>query len=161
MTENALIAGLGGGLGVLLAAWGTRALLVLASNEAEPLRLAAGVDARVLIFTTAVCLLSCVLFGLAPALDATRRRTSLTVTTTARPVRLWGRALVVLQIAVSVVLKDQVKNRELWSEAHLIKTSNYFVVDVPGQPARTELDGRQDAISKIAEEILARTVEGW
>ena len=64
-------------------------------------------------------------------------------------------------IAVSVLLKDQVKNRELWSESRLIKTSNYFVVDVPGQPARTELDGRKDAISKIAEEILARTVEGW
>ena len=64
-------------------------------------------------------------------------------------------------ISVSVLLKDQVKNREMWSEDDLIKTANYFVVDVPGQPARTELDGRKDAISKIAEEILARTVEGW
>jgi hypothetical protein len=64
-------------------------------------------------------------------------------------------------IAVSVILKDQVKNRELWSEESLIKYSNYFVVDVPGQPARTELDGRQEAIAKIAEEILARTIEGW
>ena len=64
-------------------------------------------------------------------------------------------------IALAVTLKDQVKNREMWNEPHLIKTSNYFVVDVPGQPARTELDGRKEAITKIAEEILARTVEGW
>jgi len=64
-------------------------------------------------------------------------------------------------ISVAVTLKDQVKNREMWNEQSLIKTSNYFVVDVPGQPARTELDGRKEAISKIAEEILARTVEGW
>jgi hypothetical protein len=35
------------------------------------------------------------------------------------------------------------------------------VVDVPGQTAKTELDGRKDAIDKIAEEIMARTVEGW
>ena len=64
-------------------------------------------------------------------------------------------------ISVSVTLKDQVKNRELWSEPNLVKYSNYFVVDVPGQPARTELDGRQEAIAKIAEEILARTTQGW
>ena len=42
MTENALIAVLGGGLGVLLATWATKALLVLVSVDSEPLRLAAG-----------------------------------------------------------------------------------------------------------------------
>jgi len=64
-------------------------------------------------------------------------------------------------IEVSVVLKDQVKNRELWNDPNLIRTSNYYVVNVPGQTAKTELDGRKDAIDKIAEEIMARTVEGW
>ena len=64
-------------------------------------------------------------------------------------------------IALSITLKDQVKNRELWSEPSLIKTANYYVVDAPGQPAQTELDGRKQAISKIADEILSRTVEGW
>ena len=64
-------------------------------------------------------------------------------------------------ISVAVVLKDQVKNREMWSEPEMVKTANYYVVDVPGQTARTEFDGRKEAISKIAEEILARTVEGW
>jgi hypothetical protein len=64
-------------------------------------------------------------------------------------------------ITVAVTLKDQVKNREMWSEEALIKTANYYVVDVPGSPARTELDGRKEAIDKIAEEIVARTVESW
>jgi outer membrane lipopolysaccharide assembly protein LptE/RlpB len=64
-------------------------------------------------------------------------------------------------IELSVTLKDQVKNRELWSEGNLIKTANYYVVDSPGQAAQTELDGRKQAISKIADEILSRTVEGW
>ena len=64
-------------------------------------------------------------------------------------------------LTCSVVFKDLVKNREIWSEPNLVKTANYFVVDVPGQPARTELDGRKDAITKIADEILTRSVEGW
>ncbi len=64
-------------------------------------------------------------------------------------------------IAVSVSLKDAVKNRELWSDDNLVKTVNYFVVDVPGQKARTELDGRKEAIQKIADEILSRSIEGW
>jgi hypothetical protein len=32
---------------------------------------------------------------------------------------------------------------------------------VPGQPARTELDGRKEAVDKIAEAVVSRTVEGW
>ena len=64
-------------------------------------------------------------------------------------------------IAVSVVFKDQVKNRELWHDDNLVKTANYYVQNVPGQEASTELDGRKNAIAKIADEILARSVQGW
>jgi hypothetical protein len=64
-------------------------------------------------------------------------------------------------IGCSVVFKDLVKNREIWNEPDLVKTANYFVVDVPGDSARTELDGRKEAITKIADEILSRSVEGW
>jgi hypothetical protein len=64
-------------------------------------------------------------------------------------------------ITVSVVFKDQVKNREIWSDASLVKTANYYVQDVPGQTAKTELDGRKEAIQKIADEILSRSIESW
>lgn len=64
-------------------------------------------------------------------------------------------------LGVAVTFKDQVKNRELWTEPDMVKTSNYYVVDTPGDSARTELDGRKRAIAKIAEEIVARSVEGW
>ena len=64
-------------------------------------------------------------------------------------------------IVVDVTLKDTVKNREMWSEPAMAKTANYYVVNVPGQTARTELDGRKEAIDKIAEEIVNRTVESW
>jgi hypothetical protein len=66
-----------------------------------------------------------------------------------------------VRIGVAVVFKDQVRNRELWRQDNLLKNANYYVVDVPGQTAKTEVEGRQYAIAKIAEEIVARTVEGW
>jgi hypothetical protein len=64
-------------------------------------------------------------------------------------------------LGASVTFKDQVKNRELWSEPDLVKTANYYVVDTPGATAKTEIDGRKEAIAKLAEEIVARSVEGW
>jgi outer membrane lipopolysaccharide assembly protein LptE/RlpB len=63
-------------------------------------------------------------------------------------------------VAVEVTFKDLVKNRELWS-GEIVKSANYYVQDVPGQQAQTELDGRKEAISKISDEILSRSVEGW
>ncbi len=64
-------------------------------------------------------------------------------------------------IAVSVIFKDQVKNREIFNDPGLTKFSNYYVTNVPGDSARTELDGRKAAITKIADEILSRAVESW
>jgi hypothetical protein len=64
-------------------------------------------------------------------------------------------------IGVAVVFKDQVKNREIWNEQDLVKSANYYVQSVPGDSARTELDGRKKAIELIADEILSRTVESW
>jgi len=64
-------------------------------------------------------------------------------------------------IGISVTFKDQVKNRQLWTEPNMVKTANYYVVNTPGDSARTELDGRKQAIAKLAEEIIARSVEGW
>lgn len=66
-----------------------------------------------------------------------------------------------VSIGVSVVYKDVVKNREVWADESLIRTANYYVQNVPGQTAQTELDGRKQAIAKIADEILSRTVQGW
>ena len=63
-------------------------------------------------------------------------------------------------IGVSVVFKDQVKNREIWHD-EIVKTANYYVQAVPGQQAKTELDGRKEAIQKIADEILSRSIESW
>ena len=67
------------------------------------------------------------------------------------------------QVAVTISCKffDKVKNRELWKDESLTRTSNYYVVEVSGQPAQDERTGRLEAIDKIADEIFARTVDRW
>jgi predicted permease len=71
LTESTLIALAGGALGLLVAAWGTQAILSFVSDtlpRAQEVR----VDARVLFFTLGISLLSGILFGLAPALKTAR-----------------------------------------------------------------------------------------
>jgi predicted permease len=71
LTESVLLAIAGGALGLLLAAWGTRAalgVLPTALPRAEEI----GLDARVLVFTMAISLLAGILFGLAPALKTSQ-----------------------------------------------------------------------------------------
>lgn len=71
LTESVLLALAGGGLGLLLAVWGSAALTSLPS-VGIPRLASAGVDLRALGFTLGVSLLTGVLFGLAPALHASR-----------------------------------------------------------------------------------------
>jgi putative ABC transport system permease protein len=70
-TESLLLALLGGGLGLLLACYGTDLLLAL-SPSTLPRAAEVGVDLRVLGFTLALSLLAGVIFGLAPAWQTTR-----------------------------------------------------------------------------------------
>ena len=67
LTESTVLALAGGALGLLLAAWGTRAAL-RALPTALPRAEEIGLDARALLFTLAISLLAGILFGLAPAL---------------------------------------------------------------------------------------------
>jgi Lipopolysaccharide-assembly len=64
-------------------------------------------------------------------------------------------------ISVAVLFKDLRKNREIWNDPDLVKTANYYVTPVPGDTAKTERDGRREAVLKIADEILTRTIQGW
>src|ERR1700727_2884880 len=71
LTESILLALVGGGLGLLLAAWGTRAALGVLPS-ALPRAEQVGLDAHVLIFTVGISLLVGVLFGLTPALKTSQ-----------------------------------------------------------------------------------------
>lgn len=106
LTESILLAFAGGALGVLLARWGTYALLKLSGND----DLEASPDLRVFLFTAAVCILTGVLFGLIPALRSRRVAVALTLKSgsqngsSANSGWNWGKLLVTGQVAVSLLV---------------------------------------------------------
>ncbi len=67
LAESLLLAGAGGGLGLIIANWGTKAALAVLPGGL-PRAEEVGLDGRVLLFTLVVSLLTGVLSGLAPAL---------------------------------------------------------------------------------------------
>ena len=71
LTESLILALLGGGAGLLLALAGMRVLLRVSPNRIPRLE-SIGLDARVLVFTFGVALLTGILFGIAPALRLSR-----------------------------------------------------------------------------------------
>jgi predicted permease len=71
LTESLLLAAIGGGLGVLLAAFGTKAALRVLP-ETLPRAAEVGIDARVLVFAAGVSLLAGICFGLLPALKISK-----------------------------------------------------------------------------------------
>jgi macrolide transport system ATP-binding/permease protein len=109
-TESILLALCGGGLGLVLAYIASGSLLAVVSQGRSPIILSARPDLRVLGFTLLVSLGTALLFGLIPAWRAARvdlppslmQSTHSSVRGGARS-RLGG-ALIVLQIAVSLVL---------------------------------------------------------
>jgi putative ABC transport system permease protein len=109
LTESVLLAGLAGALGIIIAVWGTDAVVTLMPADlALPRVDEIQLDARVLAFTVAVCLLTGILFGTAPAVigsavnlaqdtrDGMRGSTS-------GSARVRG-ALVVAEVALAMVL---------------------------------------------------------
>ncbi|HEV2666589.1 MAG TPA: ABC transporter permease, partial [Blastocatellia bacterium] len=110
LTESMMLAALGGGLGLLLAQVGTRALLVFMRLQDDPVSFNVAPDARVLLFTLAVALLTGLLFGLAPALRSSRLDLASALKGTAgsvagdAPRQRLNQALVVAQVALSLVL---------------------------------------------------------
>ena len=69
LTESLMLSAMGGTLGLLLAVWGARLLMVLVSaGSFNPPGFGPQLDWRVLSFTAGVSILTGVMFGLAPAL---------------------------------------------------------------------------------------------
>ncbi|HYJ85900.1 MAG TPA: ABC transporter permease, partial [Pyrinomonadaceae bacterium] len=105
LTESLLLAAIGGVVGILIAQWGVS---VLVTRVAATSPLDVKPDTTVLLFTLGISLVSGVLFGIAPALRATK----IDLTTALKEKSARGRksrfnlgsALVVTQVAVSLVL---------------------------------------------------------
>jgi putative ABC transport system permease protein len=108
-TESVLLAMLAGAIGVLIAFWGSRVLVLLAPGNVPRLS-EAGIDGRVLMFAFGASLAASLLFGLAPALQALRvdLNKSLKQNSSRTPggsvADRMRSGLVVAEIAMSVVL---------------------------------------------------------
>ncbi len=72
LTESLLLASISGGLGVLLAVWGVRTLTVLMANGYERFTLHPDLNWHVLGAAVGLSILTGVMFGMAPAMQATR-----------------------------------------------------------------------------------------
>jgi len=110
LTESLLLAVAGGALGLLLASWATSALMDFLSYGGALRTLDVRTDLRTLCFALGVSFLTCLLFGVAPALWATRMDASLTLkgapnSAGANTPRLGPRSMLVIsQVSLSVLL---------------------------------------------------------
>jgi putative ABC transport system permease protein len=109
ITESMLLALVGGVLGMFLATWGVDALLALSPTDL-PRVAEVSIDARVLTFTLCISLLAGLIFGLAPALQASRVDLNEELKGEGRGMSAGGRhnrtrnLLVVSEIALSLIL---------------------------------------------------------
>ena len=111
LTEGVVLAALGGGAGLLLAWWTTSTLIATPPPAGSlPITVQFSIDRRVLLFTFAISLLAGIIFGLAPALRASRPQLIPALKDDAAAFFERGRIfslrnlLVVTQVALSVVL---------------------------------------------------------
>jgi putative ABC transport system permease protein len=110
MAESLLLALLGTSLGIALAQALSRGIIAFLSTADSGILLGLSLDGRVLGFTAAIALGTCLLFGLAPALRATRIAPSAAMRAGGRSLSggregfSLRRALVVAQVALSLVL---------------------------------------------------------
>lgn len=112
LTESLLLSFLGGAAGLAFAFAASRLLVnILTSQDGDNLRLELALDWRILAFTFLVALVAGLLFGLAPALRATRQGISGSLKEHATAVRgdggsrfRSGRHILIAQTALSVLL---------------------------------------------------------
>ena len=107
LTESALLAVLGGGLGVLTAAWALPTLMAISPGDVASLH--PDLSAPVLLFALGVSLVTGLIFGCAPALQASGKMMAGTLqafgrTTDGRQTARLRQTLIVAECAASVTL---------------------------------------------------------
>jgi predicted permease len=110
LTESMLLALIGGGFGLLIAAWSSSALVTLAFGPDQRLPTDSVLSAHILEFAFAVCVASGIAFGLVPAFRASRNNAVAGIKTHGhgtghhRGRISLPRALIVAQVALSLTL---------------------------------------------------------
>jgi predicted permease len=108
LTESLLLSGVGALVGLLFARWGSGLLVRQLSSTTNTVFLDLGLDWRILGFTALIAIATAILFGVAPALRASRVQPNEALKEQGRGVvgeRFGlGSLLVVMQVALSVIL---------------------------------------------------------
>lgn len=63
-------------------------------------------------------------------------------------------------IKLNIVVKDRVKGKDLWQKRPMVGQSTYRL-NATGDVPRSESAAREDAVRKLAEDVLANTLEEW
>jgi predicted permease len=105
LAEASVLAFAGGGMGVVLAYGFAQWLVTTMSDSGSPITLDVTPEPRMLLFATAVSVIVCMIFGVAPAVQATRSGVGdrLAGRSTGERHRV-GKTLIVVQMAISVLL---------------------------------------------------------
>ena len=154
--ESAVLGLLGGGLGLLIASWGTRALVNLIPTGTIPPGLEVAMNWQVLLFALGVSLVTAFLFGLWPAIQGSRTQTrealqaaSQRATAGIAARRAQG-VLVVAEVALSLILLVMA-GLMIRSFAKLtnidpgMTTANVMSMRINRSPSKSK-DGSQNAI---------------
>jgi putative ABC transport system permease protein len=110
LAESLLLSSIGAVGGLLVARWLTRLLVALMTTERNRMFVDLSTDWRVFVFTGALAILTCLIFGLTPAVRATATdpgaalKSGSRSATDSRERFTLRRSLVVVQVALSLVL---------------------------------------------------------
>jgi len=104
LTESICLGVLGGGLGLLLSQWGRDGLMLLLPGGLADRFGPVVIDLRVVTFTLALSLASALIFGIAPAFQATRLRMTLQQAASRATTSRLRSALLVTETAMALIL---------------------------------------------------------
>ena len=156
LIESAVLALLGGGLGLLIASWGTRLLFKLIPTGTIPPGVEVTMNVPVLLFTLGISLLTAFIFGLWPAIQGSRTQTREALQTASQratagvAARRAQSALVVAEVGLSLILLVMA-GLMIRSFAKLtnidpgMSTADVIEMRINRSPAKSK-DGAQNAI---------------
>ena len=162
LTENLLLALSGGAAGVLFTFLATRSIVAMMPEFYKPNESRVEINGPVLLFALGVSVITGIVFGLAPALQASKPDVTESLKASRSTAGSEGRAgrslLVVIEVALSVVLlvSAGLTVRTFFVLHNLdpgINVDRVLVVGVPLPPARY---ATLDARNRFAEELLDR-----
>jgi len=156
LIESAVLALLGGGVGLLIASWGTRLLVNVIPTGTIPAGIDVGMNVQVLLFTLGVSILTSFIFGFWPAIQGSKTQTREALqtasqrTTAGVGARRAQSVLVVAEVALSLVLLVMA-GLMIRSFAKLtnidpgMSTANVMSMRINRSPSKSK-DGTQNAI---------------